>query len=93
MRTPHERKIMETSTVSPPVTSIQTAYRGRKMKPGKYIPGPARVFFGYCDHCHNKVVVPLEYLSSFNRYFKKETKSFRVRFLQFLISRMKVDEL
>ena len=80
---------METSTMSP---SINTLYRGRKMKPGKYIPGPARVFICYCDTCNNKVIVPLAHLSSFDKYFRKEKRSMRVRLLTYLISKMNIDD-
>ncbi len=85
-----ERKLsMETSTVSPP---ISTLYRGRKMKPGKYLAGPPRVFLCYCDVCNSKIVVPTAYLQSFQRYFKKENKSIKVRFLKFLVSKMSIED-
>lgn len=88
MRT--ERKVpMETNTVSPPISAL---YRGRKMKPGKYLAGPARVFLCYCDTCNSKIIVPTEYLQSFNRYFKKENKSLRVRILKYLISKMSLED-
>jgi hypothetical protein len=88
MRT--ERKDpVEVSTVSPP---INTHYRGRKMKPGKYIAGPARVFLCYCDVCNSKIIVPTSYLQNFNRYYKSESKSLRVRLLKYLISRINTED-
>jgi len=88
MRT--ERKVsMNVNTVSPPITTL---YRGRKMKPGKYIAGPARVFLCYCDVCNSKIIVPTDYLQSFDRYFRKESKSLKVRFLKFLISRVNLED-
>ena len=85
MRT-EKGSIMETGTMSP---ALNTLYRGRKMKPGKYLPGPPRVFLCYCDSCNNKVVVPLEYLANFNKYFKKQSRSLRVRIIRFLASTIK----
>lgn len=81
--------IVETTSVSPP---INTLYRGRKMKPGKYIAGPARVFLCYCDVCNSKIIVPTDYLRSFDRYFKQESKSLKVRFLKYLISRVNLED-
>ena len=71
---------------------MATLYRGRKMKPGKYIAGPARVFLCYCDVCNSKIVVPTAYLTSFSRYFKKENKSIRVRILKYLVSKMSLED-
>lgn len=81
--------ILESTSVSPP---INTLYRGRKMKPGKYLPGPPRVFLCYCDVCNSKIVVSLDYLASFNKYFKKDSKSIRVRLVKYLISTMRVED-
>ena len=69
-----------------------TVYRGRKMKPGKYLAGPARVFLCYCETCNSKIIVPTDYLQSFNRYFKKENKSIRVRILKYLVSKMSLED-
>ena len=62
--------------------SIAAEYRGRKMKPGKYLPSPPRIFVKYCDCCHSKVLLELHDMKTFGRYFKRNSKSTKVILLK-----------
>lgn len=62
------------------------------MKPGKYLAGPPRVFLCYCENCNSKIIVPADFLRNFDRYFKKESRSFKVRFLKYIISRVNLED-
>lgn len=72
---------------------VHNSYRGRKMKPGKYLPGPPRIFVTYCEECNSKVTVPLEYMKYFQRGYARETKSLRVKLLRLLMKGMGIENI
>ena len=77
---------MEPNTYAPYVR--KSAYRGRKMRPGRYVAGPPRVFVSYCDHCHEKVLLPVEEIKNFGQYFKRESKSLKYKLYKYFASKL-----
>ncbi len=69
----------------------RTDYRGRKMKPGKYLAGPPSVFVCYCGHCQEKVILPVDEVKTFGRYFQRQNKSLKVRTMRVVMRAVGVD--
>lgn len=78
-------------TTYAPVTSVQ--FRGRKMKPGKYLPGPARVFITYCGGCNEKVTIPMADMKHFMIYYRKQRQSMRVKLVRWLMKGLQSNDL
>lgn len=66
----------------------RTTFKGRKMRPGRYVAGPPRVFISYCDHCHEKVLLPVEQVALFGRYFKHESKSLKYKMYKYFADKL-----
>lgn len=74
-------------------TTLTKTNRGRKMRPGRYIPGPPRIFVAYCDNCHQKVLLPVEDMKYFGLYFRRQSKSWRVRLLHVIAKSLGGEEI